>query len=218
MMTLDDKIVRKREELRKLREEGALDERENHQKKAADLETKKESLKAKMREILKEGVDLAVFSQVMQEVNDKAWESAAQPDYYTSLTFSHEVLLLNTVHMMGVHEQLLWHCVNEGRNLAKFVERRKIALRQQNSEFEIKTVRNLTKQYATMKMLEGDYREAIQAQQTYISKMEWKTSDILFPMPTLAAPTSEFIEEQRGNILVTAPAPDRNLENSVIAG
>mmetsp|Transcript_7516 Transcript_7516/g.12527 ORF Transcript_7516/g.12527 Transcript_7516/m.12527 type:complete len:373 (+) Transcript_7516:98-1216(+) len=211
---LDKKIVRKREELRKFRDDAII-KREIDRKKLEELETKKAQLEANVRHVLKKGVELAVFAQIMQEANDKRTKRGdGQPPHYNSITFGHEVLLLNTVHMMEVHEQLLRICVGQGKKLAKFVERRKITLREQNSEYVIRTVNKLSKYYGTMKKLEDDYRQAIQSQQVYIAKMEWKTNDILLPMPTLSATASEFIRDKRDAIFVNPSASSRSLNNS----
>lgn len=223
-MTLDKRIERKRTELLKFREDRKS-QRDGNQLKLDELEAKKSALHVKVRDVLRKGVDFDIFSKIMREVNDeraarKAKEEEEEgvvkdadqeePYFYNSIAFSHEVLLLNTVHMMEIYETLLHISVGQGKKLAKFVERRKIALREQNAEYEVRTVNKLSKQYETTKKLEDDYRQAIHAQQIYIAKMEWKTSGILLPIRTLAATTSEFIKEQRPNIFLTSTNDDNH--------
>ena len=197
---LDEQIARKKEKLRKLREDTTKN-REAALIKMAEMETKKSQLQLKVQEVLEAGLDLSVFSQAMEKVYG---------DYpRKSIMFGHQVLLLSTVHLMEVHETLLKICCRQKHSLVKFGKRRKRALRAQNSEHVIRFVNRLSEQYELMKNLEDDYRHAIHAQQAVISRFEWKNAEFemqVLPRPTLSATTSDFARDKKTAIFLNQTA------------
>ena len=194
---LDTKIEAVMKELQEIRESSEK-KRHNALQAIASLLEKREALVEKMRVVLKEGLDLGEYAAVMEK-------AAANESPRHALQFGHQVLLLMAIHMMEAQENLCRKTCKQNKKLVKSAERQKRALREQNSEHEIRFMNQLSVQYEGMRKLDYDFRQAIHAQEVVISRLEWKTAVPAFPTPTpvLAASTTEFLHEQSAILLHT---------------
>ena len=190
---IDTRIAAAKEELRQIRESWK-EKQDDAMQAIASLHTKREALTGRIGEVLNEGLELSDYASIMLKV-------LADENTRDSMRFGHQVLLLMTIHRMEALENLLRMTCKQNRKLVKSVERRKQALREQNSEHEFQFMNRLSKQYEGMRKLDDDFRQAIHAQEVVISRLEWKSSIPAFPMPVFAATTSEYLHEQQSAIL-----------------
>lgn len=190
---LDTRIAAAKEELREIRERSK-EKRDDAIQAIASLHKKRDALMGRMREVLREGLDLSDYASIMSKVLE-------EENPRDSMRFGHQVLLLMTIHIMEAQENLLRMTCKQNRKLVKSVERRKRALREQNSDHEIRFMNRLSKQYEGMRKLDDDFRQAIHAQEVVISRLEWKSSIPAFPMPVFAVSTSEYLREQQSALL-----------------
>ena len=193
--TLDAKIAATKEELRELRDISD-ERREDAAQAIVSLLEKREALGERISVLLNAGLELSDYATVMAKF-------VADEKPRDAIRFGHQVLLLMTIHMMEARDNLFRKICKQNQKLVKSVERRKRALREQNSEHEIRFMNQLSIQYEGMRKLDYDFRQAIHAQEVVISRLEWKASIPAFPtpMPVLAASTSEFLLEQQSAIL-----------------